>query len=274
MKLFKPALFLLGSLLVINLKAGQPEIGKPADDDFCGIRNTSFQEGEQLNYSVYYSLFGIYVNAGHATISTSLKRLNKRTVYHLVGDGKTSSSYDWITKVNNRYESYVDTVSLQPMRFIRDVHEGNHKKYEVVSFNRAANTAVTPDGVYKVPNCVQDIVSAFFYMRNINFNKYKPDDKIHFSMFLDNEVYNMYIRYIGKEDVKTRYGKFRAIKFRPLLIKGTVFEGGEKMTIWVTDDNNRIPIRVETPLVVGSIKLDMMGYKNLRHPLTSLRNLR
>jgi hypothetical protein len=273
MKLFKSALLIMSSLLMINLKAGTPDAGRPTDE-FCGIRNTSFQEGEQLKYSVYYSLFGIYVNAGHATISTSLKRLNNETVYHLVGDGRTSSSYEWITKVNNRYESYVDTVSLQPVKFVRDVHEGNHKKYEVVSFNRAANTAVTPDGVYRVPNCVQDIVSAFFYMRNINFNKYKPNDKIHFSMFLDNEVYNMYIRYIGKEEVKTRYGKFRAIKFRPLLIKGSVFEGGEKMTVWVTDDQNRIPVRVETPLVVGSIKLDMMGYKNLRHPLSALKSVR
>ena len=93
-------------------------------------------------------------------------------------------------------------------------------------------------------------------------------------MFLDNEVYNMYIRYIGKEDVKTKYGKFKAIKFKPLLIKGTVFEGGEKMSVWVTDDANRVPLRVESSLAVGSIKVDMMGYKNLRYPMTSLKSMR
>jgi hypothetical protein len=273
MKLPKPALLIWCSLLMFNLNAEQNGVDKPAEE-FCGVRNTSFQGGEELKYSVYYSLFGIYVNAGNATITTRLERLNNKTVYHLVGGGKTSSSYDWITNVNNRYESFVDTVSLQPVKFVRDVHEGNHKKYEVVTFNPVANTAITPDGVYKVPNCIQDIVSSFFFMRNINFDKYKPNDKIHFSMFFDNEVYNMYIRYMGKEEVKTRYGKFRAIKFKPLLIKGTVFEGGEKMTIWISDDNNRIPIRVETPLVVGSIKLDMMYYKNLRHPLSALKSVR
>ena len=89
-------------------------------------------------------------------------------------------------------------------------------------------------------------------------------------MFLDNEVYDMYIRYVGRETIKTKYGKFKAIKIKPLLIKGTIFEGGEKMTVWVTDDPNHIPVRIESPIVVGKVKVDMMGYENLRHPLTSL----
>jgi hypothetical protein len=191
-----------------------------------------------------------------------------------VGDGKSNPTYDWISKVKDRYESYVDTATLQPVKFVRDVHEGNHKKYETITFNRTANTAVTNEGVYKVPTCIQDVVSALYYARNINFSRYKPGDKITFTMFIDNEIHNMYIRYVGREDVKTKYGKFRAIKIKPLLIKGSVFEGGERMTAWITDDANRIPLRVETPIAVGSIKVDMMGYRNLRHPLTSLRKLR
>ena len=128
--------------------------------------------------------------------------------------------------------------------------------------------------MYKVPECVQDVLSAIFYARNINFDQYKKDDKIQFSMFLDNEIYEMYIRYLGKETVKTRYGKFKAIKFKPLLIKGTIFEGGEKMTVWVSDDGNRIPVRIESPISVGSIKVDMIYNRNLRHQLTSLISLR
>jgi hypothetical protein len=93
-------------------------------------------------------------------------------------------------------------------------------------------------------------------------------------MFLDNEVFHLYIRYLGKETVKTKYGKFRAIKFKPLLVKGTIFEGGEKMTVWVSDDANHIPLRLESPIIVGSIKIDMMQYRNLRHPLTSLISFR
>jgi archaellum component FlaG (FlaF/FlaG flagellin family) len=154
------------------------------------------------------------------------------------------------------------------------VYEGGYKKYENVTFNHAANTAVTNEGVYKVPNCVQDVLSAIYYARNIDFNKYNPGDKIPFSMFLDNETYDLYIRYIGKETIKTKYGKFKAIKYKPLLIKGTIFEGGEKMMVWVSDDANRIPVRVESPISVGNIKVDMMGYRNLKYPLTSLISVR
>lgn len=89
-------------------------------------------------------------------------------------------------------------------------------------------------------------------------------------MVLDNEVHNLYIKYEGREVIKTKYGRFNAIKFKPLLIKGTIFEGGEKMTVWVTDDANKIPIRIESPIVVGSVKVDMMGYKGLRYPMTAL----
>jgi hypothetical protein len=159
---------------------------------------------------------------------------------------------------------------MQSLKFVRNVNEGGFKKYQNVTFNKTTNTAVTNDGVFKVPSCVQDVVSAVFYARNIDFSKLNPEDRITFSMFLDNEVYSMYIRYIGKETIKTKYGKFNAIKFKPLLIKGTLFEGGEKMTVWVTDDANHIPVRIESPIVVGSVKIDMMNYENIRHPLTSL----
>jgi hypothetical protein len=150
------------------------------------------------------------------------------------------------------------------------VNEGGYKIYENVTFNQKANTAVTSKGVYKVPNCIQDVLSAIYYARNINFDAYKSEDKIPFNMFLDNEVYNLYIKYLGKEKIKTKFGRFNAIKFKPLLIKGTIFEGGENMTVWVSDDANHIPLRIESPIVVGSVKIDMMGYENLRYPLTSM----
>lgn len=274
MKRFKSVLFFLSIILVLGMHAGKPlQQGPLPVEEFCSIRNTSFQNGEQLSFVVYYSIIGIYVNAGNATTVTTLERMNNRPVYHITGFGKSNSSYSWIATVNNRYETFVDTATLQPMKFIRDVHEGNHKKYENVSFNRTTKTAVSNAGVYKVPPCIQDVVSSMYYARNIDFTKYKAGDKISFSMFLDGEVYNMYLRYVGKENIKTKYGKFNAIRIKPLLLKG-VFEGGEKMDVWVSDDANRIPLRVESPLSVGSVKVDMMGYRNLRHPLTSLRKMR
>jgi hypothetical protein len=252
-------------LLSFPLKAG---------DEFCGIRNTAFQSGETLTFKVYYTLAGVYVAAGEANFTLTQEKLLNKPVYHVVGDGKTYSFYDNFFKVRDKYETFIDTATLQPLKFIRNVYEGGYKKYENVTFNHAANTAVTNEGVYKVPNCVQDVLSAIYYARNIDFNKYNPGDKIPFSMFLDNETYDLYIRYIGKETIKTKYGKFKAIKYKPLLIKGTIFEGGEKMMVWVSDDANRIPVRVESPISVGNIKVDMMGYRNLKYPLTSLISVR
>jgi hypothetical protein len=245
-----------------------------AGDDFCGITNKAFKPGELITYNVFYAVAGIYVNAGTATFSLTEEKVNNIPAYHVVGEGRTNSGYDWIFKVRDRYESYFDTSNLQPLKFIRNVDEGGYKKTENVTFNQQTNTAITNEGVFKLPNCVQDVLSSVYYARNIDFNKYKPGDKIPFSMFLDNEVYDLYIRYLGKETIKTRYGKFHAIKFKPLLVKGTIFEGGEKMTVWVSDDPNHFPVRIESPIAVGSIKVDMMGYRNNRYPVSSLISFR
>jgi len=256
---------ILGSLICVTL---------PAGDDFCGIRNTAFLPNEVLTLNVFYSVMGIYINAGTATFTTTLENLNNRPVYHVIGEGHSNPSYDWVFRVRDRYESYFDTANLKPLKFIRNVDEGGYKKTENVVFNHQNNTATTTSGVFKVPGCVQDVLSAVYYARNIDFNKYNVNDKIPFTMFLDNEVYNLYIRYLGKETIKTRYGKFKAIKFKPLLVKGTMFEGGEKMQVWISDDGNHIPLRVESPIVVGSVKVDMMQYRNLRYPLSSKINVR
>ena len=254
-------LLLLLTLTCIKLTAG---------DDFCGVRNHAFKAGEILTYTIFYSVAGIYVNAGTASFATTLEQLGGKPVYHVVGAGTSNESYDWIFKVRDRYESFFDTATLQPYKFIRKVDEGGHKMYENVTFNQQTNTAVSSEGTYNVPNCIQDVLSSIYYARNINFDNYKENDLIPFNMFLDNEVYNLHIRYLGKEKVKTKYGRFRSIKFKPLLVKGTIFEGGEKMTVWVSDDANHIPLRIESPIKVGSIKVDMMQYRNLRYPLTAL----
>jgi hypothetical protein len=240
---------------------------------FCGIQNTAFKSGEVVKMTVFYSTLGAYIGAGDATFTTTLERFNGKPVYHAVGVGNTYSFFDHFFKVRDRYESYIDTATLKPLKFIRNVDEGGYKIYNNVSFNPSNNTAVSTNGVFKITDCMQDVVSAIYYARNLNFNALKPGDKVPFDMFLDDEVHHLYLKYMGKEKVKTKYGKFRAIKFKPLLIKGTIFEGGEGMTAWVSDDPNHLLLRVESPIVVGSIKVDMMGYKNLRYPLSSLVGL-
>jgi hypothetical protein len=260
-------LFTVCILMLANL----PSPRQP-DEDFCGgVRNTAFKAGEMLKYRVSYSLAKVLnAGGGEATFTTTLDRMNGKNVYHVVGQGSTYGITDKFFKVRDKYESYIDTATLQPYKFVRDVNEGGYKTYENVTFVKATNTAITTQGVYAIPSCIQDVLSAIFYARNINFNKLKPGDKIPFDMFLDRQVYHLYIRYLGKETMRTTYGKFRTIKFKPLLVKGTIFEGGEKMTVWVTDDPNHIAVRIESPIAVGMIKVDMIDNRNLRYPLTSL----
>jgi len=242
-----------------------------AQTNFCGIKNSTTQNGEEITYTIFYSLAGAHVNAGTTTFSNKMEKFNGRTVYHVLGEGGSNAKYDWIYKVRDRYESYIDTQTMQPLKFFRDVNEGNTKKIETVAFNHTSNTATNETGTYRVPACVQDVLSTIYYARNIDYDKYKKGDKIPFQMFLENQVYDLYIRYLGKEDVKTKYGKFNAVKFKVLLIPGTIFKGGEEMVVWVSDDGNRVPVRIESQIMVGSIKVDMTGFKNLRYPLSVIQ---
>ena len=178
-----------------------------SQNDFCGIKNTSFKEGEKLVFKVYYNMGAIWVGAGYATFNTTLEDFNGKKTYHVVGDGKTLKSYDWFFKVRDKYETYIDAETMLPLKFIRNVDEGGYKIYNNVTFNQNMGQAISTNGVHKVPKCVQDVLSTIYYARNIDYNKYKPGDKIPFAMFLDDQVYNLYIRYVGKERIKTKYGR-------------------------------------------------------------------
>ncbi len=239
---------------------------------FCGVKNRAFGNGEWLKFKVYYNVSFMYIGAGEVTFTTNLVNFQRTPSWHVVGKGRTFSTYDLFFKVRDQYESYIDTASMLPLQFIRNVSEGSYTKYNKVDFNHQNHTAVSRNGTCQILRCTQDVISAIYYARNIDFNRYNPGDKIPFTLFLDDELYHIYIRYIGKETVTTHFGTFHAIVFKPLLIKGTIFEGGEKMKVWVSDDKNRIPLRVNSPITVGSIKVDLVGYKNLRNPFTALIN--
>lgn len=187
-----------------------------------------------------------------------------------MGDGKTLKSYEWFYKVNDLYESWIDQETLLPKKFSRKVNEGNISFSSVAKFDQEEMKIYSDNKVYNSPKCVQDVLSSIYYARNIDYNKYSPGAKIPFNMFLDDKVYNLYIKYLGKEIITTRYGTFKTIKIKPLLIEGTIFKDGDKMTVWVSDDANHIPVRIESPIIIGSIKVDMLSYRNLRSPLSSL----
>lgn len=274
MKSLKLSLLPLLIFLLTDVQGNVPAMPKAVEEvqaASCAIANTAFQPGEKVNMTVFYTVGNmINVPAGSASFTTTQEKLNGREVYHIVGEGRTLPSYEWAYKAKDVYETYMDVETMQPLKFVRNINEGGYKKYQNVSFNKSANTAITNEGVFKVPTCVHDVISAVFYARNIDYNKLRVNDRVPISIFLDNEVFPMQIRYMGKETISTRYGKFKTIKFRPNVIKGNIFKGDENMYVWVTDDANRVPVRLESPIIVGKVRVDMVGYSGLKNPESAL----
>ncbi len=244
----------------------------------CDFGNTVFKSDEKITYEILYNWGVIWVSAGEANFTTELIQQNKNPYYKFTGTGFTYPKYDWFYKVRDRFESICDTNDLHPLRFVRDTKEGGNVNYSDNIFNRQRRTAysftrhksneIKRDSV-RISDCTYDVLSMIYFARNIDFSKYKVNAKIPISLYLESEVYSLYIEYLGKEKLKTDLGEFNCIKFHPLLVEGTIFKAGDDMTVWVSDDKNRIPLYVETPVIVGTIKAKLKSYSGLKHPMTS-----
>lgn len=233
------------------------------------LTNKAFAAGEKISYKVIYNWNSLWLNGGEASFEVNEGVFGSNKVFHVIGEGVSYKSYDWFFKVRDTYESYIDQHTLQPLKFIRNVNEGGYTIYNNVTFNQNEHKAISTHGEFKVPACIQDVLSAIYFTRNIDFASYHVNDTIPVNLFLDDSVYHVYIRYLGKEPVKIKSGTFNCIKFRPLLISGTIFKGGEKMTVWVTDDGNKIPVLVESPILIGFIRAELHEYSGLRNPMTA-----
>jgi hypothetical protein len=239
--------------------------------EICSQTNTAFNTGEKITYTIFYNVIGLYVNAGDAQFTVTPSKWEGEPALALTARVNSNRRYDWIFKVRDKYESIVDTKSLLPYFFSRSINEGSFHQKQTLSFNQKVNEVTTQKGEsFKTADCTFDVISIIYAARNLDFKNLQVNEKVYLSFFLDKELFPSYFKYLGKEVVQTKFGKFKAIKIAPLLVKGTMFEGGERMTIWVTDDDNHIPIRIETPIIIGSIKVDMKSYEGLRHPLTAM----
>ncbi|MBX2904812.1 MAG: DUF3108 domain-containing protein [Taibaiella sp.] len=242
-----------------------------AQNDFCNTVNTAYRPGEKLVFQAYYNMGFIWIYAGNAVFTVQSTTYNGKPSYYVKGDGRTAPSYEWFYKVRDLYESYIDQQTLLPLRHSRTINEGHISFRHDIKFDRTENVATLANGNrHPISRCTQDVVSAIYFARNIDYNKYTPGTRIPFDMFLDDKLYSLYIKYMGKEKVKTKKGTFNAIKIVPLLIEGTMFSGGEGMTVWVSDDKNHLPLRVSSPIVVGSVKADLMDYAGLANPFSSI----
>ena len=229
------------------------------------IQNVAFAPGEVLEYRVHYG----FIDAGEARLEVSkeYKDFGGHKCYHVIGTGKSMGAFDWFFKVRDRYESYIDTQALVPWLFIRRVSEGGYTINQNVSFNHYKKTATSEKKTIDTPNRVQDLVSSFYYARTIDFSKAVPGDTFVIHTYLDDETFPLTIKFIGRETIKTAKGKFRCIAFRPMLLEGRVFKEKEGMMVWVTDDKNRIPVRAQADILIGSVKMDLKDYSGLLNPL-------
>jgi hypothetical protein len=238
--------------------------------ELCSQSNTSFNTGEKITYTIFYNVIGLYVHAGDAQFTVMPSKWEGEAAFTFTATGNSNRRYDWIFKVRDKYESIVDSKTLLPHFFSRSINEGSFHQNQTLTFDQKSKEVTTHKGaLFKSADCTFDVVSAVYAVRNLDFSNLQVNEKVYLNFFLDNELFPSYFKYLGKEIIQTRFGKFKAIKIAPLLVKGSMFEGGELMTIWVTDDENHIPIRIETPIIVGSIKVDMKSYEGLRHPLTA-----
>lgn len=233
------------------------------------VENTAFKAGEELVFKASYG----FVTAAEATLKVQEtdSKISGRSAYHFVGTGNTLGAFSWFFDVDDRYESYVDQQAMVPWLFIRRVNEGGFKLSRDIYFNQNDTTAKVNGKEYEtVPN-VQDLLSAFYYCRTLNLQAAKVGEIFTIETFFDMENYPMRIKFLGRDTIKTDLGKVACLKFRPLLQEGRVFKEEEDMTIWISDDQCKVPIRMKTDLLIGSLKMDLHTYKNLRSSLNIVR---
>jgi hypothetical protein len=256
-------------LLFFSTVSAQKDIAAQ-DSTLRTIKNEAFKEGEMLKYRVHYGL----ISAGEAQLEVKPDNqyFASRSTWHIVGTGKSVGMFNWFFKVNDRYESFIDRGAIVPWMFIRQIDEGGYTIKEDVVFDPFKKTATADavrnykppsKGTFTVPENIQDMVSAAYYARTLDFSNVTDGQIFPIRAFIDNEVFDMNIKFIGRETISTRKGEFRCLKFRPLLQEGRIFKEKEDMTVWVSDDKNKIPIRAQTNILVGSIKMDLVDFSGL-----------
>jgi hypothetical protein len=228
----------------------------------------AYGDGEWFKFRVHYG----FVTAGYGTLQVDNDYLDGRSVYHIKGEGHTTGLSKLFFNVEDYYESYVDKYNDRPYRFIRKIDEGGHTKDIQIDFDHESGKALVHNKKHQTretvsfPRDAQDMVSAFYYLRNnLDVTDISVGDTIDMNMFFDMENYKFRLKFLGRETLKTNFGKVSCLIFRPYVQAGRVFKEKESLTVWVSDDKNKIPILIKADLVVGSLKATLTEFKGLQH---------
>jgi hypothetical protein len=230
------------------------------------VQNDAFTVGEWLRFNISYG----FIHAGTATMAIpDYTYINHRQCYHIKTEAFSASGFNWIFKVEDKYESHIDVEGIFPWRFERHIKEGKYKSDDAADFDQYWHFAKTKDSTYSVPEYVHDILSAFYFVRTQDFSSFKAGDKIHLKNFFKDKVYNLDIKYLGKLPVDVDAGTFSCIIVEPLLTEGGLFKHQGRMLIWLTDDDRKIPVKVTTGIFVGSINIELESYAGIKGPLNA-----
>jgi Protein of unknown function (DUF3108) len=234
---------------------------------FREIANQAFTYGEKLNYRVHYGI----LNAAKISINVddTAVIINDRSTYHITAKGRTFKSFDWMFKVRDHFESYVDSISIAPLKYFKSVKEDKYSDVDLVFYDHEKKYLKGKKKDMEMPVYIQDIVSASFYARSIDYSDAFVGKTYPLDVYLDQKIYNLKVKYLGKQTIKTDVGKVKCIKLRPQLVVDRVFKDEDDMTIWITDDKNHLPVRIKTALFVGALKVDLNSYSGLSNPFDS-----
>lgn len=267
---------ILFCLILFSSMAFAPhQIPKPGHD-VCSIENTSFVAGERLVYKAYYNWKFVWIPAGEAVFDV----IENKNDFEIRVVGKTYESYDYFFKVRDYFYSRIDKKTLYPKNFVRIIEEGDYRKFDSISFDQAKRKAYSYNGKTRATakfqqanfdECMHDLLSVLYYLRNVNVDQYKKGSYIPTQVYFDNEKYPIKVRYEGREQKKEikELGTYNTVKVIPDLVVGNVFKDGDKMKIWVSDDANKVPLLIESPLKIGSAKAVLKSYNGLRYKLSS-----
>ena len=227
----------------------------------------AYTTGEWFKLRIHYG----FVNAGYATLEVKDASLNSKKTHHIIGKGYTVGMSRFFFKVDDLYETYIDNETRNPYQFVRKINEGGYTKNQEGFINQNANRVTVKDyknkteKTFSIPKNTQDILSTFYYLRNHpNIDKLNVGESIAIDMFFDDETTKFRLKFIGRENISTKFGVVPAMIFRPLVQSGRVFKEQESVTVWISDDDNKLPLRVKASLAVGSIKADLDAYKGLK----------
>lgn len=237
-----------------------------SSNEFRTIENKAFKEGEKLTFDLNYG----FVTAGVAVMNIpKIKKISGRNAYHVTFEVNSVPSFDMFYKVRDRYETYIDVEGLFPWRFEQHIREGGYTRDFSAFFDQRKGIAKTSEGEYEIPKYVNDIMSAFYFARTIDYSNMKVNDLINLQNFYKDKVYNLDVRYLGKETIEVPAGKFDCIIVEPLVKEGGLFKHEGNIIVWLTDDELKLPVKVRTKIIVGYVEAKLTDYEGLAGKLTS-----